>query len=1291
MTLAAWPVWPFEPNWSTTPVQGVEYLTVVAASPTGAEQRRALRFNPRRDLEYTFNIRNSERAWAENFLMNTWNARYWLPLWPEMTRLVPAKVNNQATIPVPKASLREYKVGGPIALVELGNRRKAEVVEIASVQEDSVTLVSAPKNTYEGTVMVAPALVAYLSPDGSENIQFTRVSDSVLTADVRLYYSEPGAVDNVYTIKNGPLIMDGLIVNSYKNALGRGGYFHEASGTSEGQFIFIHAALMASTVLSGGNLLETVASAWYRRLVYRMLDAMGDGSATGPILRQPIPQTADTLCELHWLFAARGDVSSRNIVYAFEADVSDDGKIRIPESARGATTYNVWKIFPATSELLYQSIQSPSYDIANPQKPTQTTIAMADDGPHPYWEVEQFDTAITIPAKNDNGDSNAGITRWKIVYGYNNSDLIPRGAAYEAFPDWSMVKPGYVACAPDTFRWFDAAMDDVKPFDVRQGNADKWSRLQAAMKRTCVRGQAIDDLRTILRPLPGFDAIPVNGDPDGMYCYSSDPFADPPTVAGANFGWTGYDLWARDDSGNIIADLPKGYNTLTQYQIGRGFDDTWRTKQTYQDPDWYLYLEIAVNRSLQNGEMVLMYVSATQQYDRNQRWLADLSKIPGFSTNGVMTGIYIPLESFRLRASDDIGAPVNGNPMQAGQTFQAYGLSFEVSEAISVVVGKMRPVSGPSRAWVDANQAQALLGSKMPFFPGSLPFAINADTKLQQFVGWNGSPFQGYQQPDLWVALQEDAEIVHSGLVLERDVAIPANDGSLTFPISATDVEGNPKPKAAILCEQQTLFLSHAQQQYKADGGPFGPFAHTFVLNTPARKSLSSPPPTPHTWVYTNDDPNTRWVGYQARPVESLALLALKTADKPGWATVRDLALNLCSNFLSWLNTAWPSSGNTILTDFPDPRYSGPQANYDEPHAAALFLRACLWLKQAAKILNQKRYRLVETESNRLLEDGNTRHTENFIDLPYLDSLMTRLWEYMERIWAYNQGTSMAGTWSDDPASEDWYGFWHGEVIITLCQILKNEDSIPEGIDLTLCRKRLMDTYKWLRETGVRDSQWVGSGDYTSWNGYPVFPFKHGESTDNTRQINRLMAQLDTTFGPVVFAGTGDRPFNIQQLMFTLKGPQDYKDFDQFFRTMRGQQIPFWLSSRMTDFTLAENVATGDLKLKVADVGYADYVFPMGKLLDIVVHYRTGDSDAFHVTGAYKAEQGFEVITVQEPFLRDVAVSEVLRISYLRLSRFAQDRMEYSHVTGTDGVTQVTTSFQEAPEIRKEPAAYYST
>lgn len=937
--------------------------------------------------------------------------------------------------------------------------------------------------------------VGILARDTGNKRQFFIVLDHPVNAVIS---DETAVCSIVPVVVNGPLIKSSLITNAYNNQLGRGGYFHSNSGTSEGQSVAIEGALRAARVLLAGNAYEQYAAEWFKMLGISLLNAIGTGSLRGPMLRQPFPTSADTITLLHWLFAAKGDIPGQVATYDY-VGVTDGGKITIPRT----DIYNVWMIYPTDAYLLYQSPYSPAYDASG----NEVQVRITD------WKVENGATVVTVP------DGAPTKSQWKVVFGYNRG-TIAQGEGFEAYPFWTPIADGYSACAPDTFRWFDIALTEAMTIVTDP----RWGNLRAALRKSAVRGQAITDLREVLKPLAGMPVFPASGQqPDGMYCYSNHKQAQ------SGQGGAGSNFWSRDTAGNIVGVVPSG-NLPVQTQIGRGFNDEWRETNSYQEADGYLWLTLSLSSKLESngykqdkstdivikkvasgfeltgfgktvtanvidgnlldglygtgkpfvsgaadkdgeyGHFVIqtagycqftldtadptvaaltvgqkltetlkyqveytgniyVYVSSTKNYDATKRWYADLKAIDGWVgvvdafNAGTQVDFYIPRTALKLKDADNSELP-------AGTKFENFGISIEHPGGYSTKIGWMRMVKDKT--------AEAKKGSKMPYFPGAMPFAINADTVAQQFVGWNGSPFHGYQLPDYWFILTAEADAVHPDLKLsDLTVADPAT-GVISTPIIATSTDGYPKPKAALLMEQQLYFLKHAQQRWQIDGGQFGPFAHTFVLNTPARMSLGNP--TPNTWVYTNNDPNTRWAGYQARVVESLARLTWITRFGVGWKTSRDMAGQMAADWLSWLNGFWPNLSGTIRgmpTDFPDPRISGPQTLYEEPHSPAIVLRACIWMKMSG-----------------------------YGDPAVMDALINRCWTYIESLWV-TQGP-MRYTWSPNPDAGEWFGFWHFEIITSISVMLDEGKAVrPAGITDAVLRERLRLTQQWLRETGV--------------------------------------------------------------------------------------------------------------------------------------------------------------------------------------------------------------------------------
>ena len=866
---------------------------------------------------------------------------------------------------------------------------------------------------------------------------------------------------------NGPLVLAGLITNAFHNEMGRGGYFHAYSGTSEGQSIGIEGSLLAARILATGTEEETKAASWYRQNGLNMLDAMGDGSRTGPMLRQSVPDDVNTITLLHWLFAARGDFASQTIHYNDKASPAG-GKLRIAAK----DVFNVWMIYPATSYLLYNSPYSPTYDNNAPAGDTSVRLSAAS------WTEKDGSLEITLPAGADNT-----VPSWCIVYGTQNGQIIKQGQAYEAYPDWTAIEPGYAACAPDTFRWFEYAMSLAMNNDTRSGKAADWSKLRAAMRRSAVRGQSITDLREVIKPMPQFDPIPLKGEPSGMFCWSDHPDAKPPTAEqqaqGANAEWIGYNFWTRvGGSGGTVRPgefvwTPDVINQASpagdvfngalravvpavtdgkgkrQVQIGRGFNDSWRVKTAYQDADQFMFLAISLKAQRVLNKLVgglYVYMSSTKFYDSNTRWYANVADYATLKSDGSLCYLLIPRSEFKRKDSDNSVLP-------AGTTFESFGISSDLSLGYEMTIVAMRLVGGASEAAVKADVARAVAGAPMPFFPGAMPFAINADTIKQQFVGWNGSPFHGYQLPDLWYFLNDDAQAVHPGIKPDR-LPVAAADGALSYPITATTSDNTVKTPAALLCEQQLLFLKAAADKWVADGGARGGMAHTFVLNTPARMSLGNP--TPHTWVYTNDDPNTRWAGYLLRVIESCARLAHLSRSLAAFGEANALSLQLAVDGMNFINALWPDlNGQRVTiggketmiygfpTDYDDPRKGQPQRLYEEPHSAALMLRACMWLKLSGKL----------TAAQAMI----------------CNSLGKRCWDYLELMYRRDEGDLMRFTWATKNATTDqnWFGFWHFEIVATFSYLLQNPSGIPDGVDAATMRKRLVETQSWL-EKNVR-------------------------------------------------------------------------------------------------------------------------------------------------------------------------------------------------------------------------------
>lgn len=981
------------------------------------------------------------------------------------------------------------------------SRASSIAVTVQYETRDDTALAGLDYTATSGTISFAPGEISkpvsidILVRDTSNTRQFLLVVTAVTGATIS---DSTGLCMIIPVNANGPLIMTGLITNAYNSVNGRGDYFHYNSGTSEGQFIAIEGALRAAKVMMAGDADDQYKAEWMRMLGITLINGMGSGSLNGPIIRQPFPASDNTIFLPHWLFAAKGDVPKQNGKYDYTGNVTN-GKIIIPRK----DIFNVWKIYPVDATLLYQNPYSPAYDASGNDvsvaisdwviNGNNTEITIPPGAPalmqwkvmfgynngmikqgqafeaYPFWTpipdgysacapdtFRWFELALAQYMVIDTSDFWAtprAAAKKSAIKGQNISDLRQVLKPYPGLPVFPTTgNPDGMFCysthaqaasgnggAGSNF-WSRMADGNIQG-DVPPGNLPAQTQI----------GRGFNDSwrqQTSYQDADGYLWLELSC----SQLLNSNGYKVPKTLTITIKKVTdGYELTAfgKTVTVNVIdGDLLAGmYGTGEPFVSSAADKDGTYGHFVIQTAGYCQYTlntanadvsALATNATLtetlaynvEYDGLIYVFVSSSKNYDANKRWYAELKDLAAWAdvvtkfNAGQFVDFYIPNTLFKRKDSDDAILPI-------GTGLENFGISIEHPGGYTVRIGNMRMVKDQTAA--------AKKGAKMPYFPGSMPFAINADTVNQQYVGWNGSPFHGYQLPDYWSALGPQADQLYPNLVASDLIVADPSTGVLSAPISPTDTAGYAKPKAALLMEQQLLFLKHAQQRWVIDGGDTGPFAHTFVLNTPARMALGNP--TPHTWVYTNDDPNTRWSGYQVRVVESLARLTYISRFTTGYKTATDLAATMALSWLSWLDAAWPNLNSGTIhgmpTDFPDPHTGKPVANYEEPHAPAVILRACLWLKIAKR--------------------GQTA---------LLDGIISRCWDYLESLWLTSG--PMRYTWCANPDDGEWFGFWHFEIVTTLAVMLDEAKSVrPSTITEDVIRERLRLTATWLKETGV--------------------------------------------------------------------------------------------------------------------------------------------------------------------------------------------------------------------------------
>lgn len=339
----------------------------------------------------------------------------------------------------------------------------------------------------------------------------------------------------------------------------------------------------------------------------------------------------------------------------------------------------------------------------------------------------------------------------------------------------------------------------------------------------------------------------------------------------------------------------------------------------------------------------------------------------------------------------------------------------------------------------------------LPYVPHVAPFTAN--TLRGYVIDWRGASGVGYQDPVIWAKLDNTAGL----------------DGMLQY-------------------------LEDSQAEYNSRYSLDGLFVPSYVWDRYDRGSVTGA--TPDTWTFDWVDPNTEWVGYNARVIASCAEAGDIVAVSDPTNAAR--AFEIARKFMAILHSEWTNTDHYPPTNFPETItflgrnqavevdtvctvYNGyvyrctvagttagtqpsyPTVNmhidtvtdgtaefmligysystapmygsYEEPHAVALFMRAACYL-----------------------------YKNNIAKADMLEYVQ-RGWTYLERIWAESLPyDGMNGTWSNYPQAGEYFGFWSGEIVTLLAKLLDELDSVraDAGIPVDTIKARLDTHAIWI-------------------------------------------------------------------------------------------------------------------------------------------------------------------------------------------------------------------------------------
>lgn len=225
---------------------------------------------------------------------------------------------------------------------------------------------------------------------------------------------------------------------------------------------------------------------------------------------------------------------------------------------------------------------------------------------------------------------------------------------------------------------------------------------------------------------------------------------------------------------------------------------------------------------------------------------------------------------------------------------------FDADSAYTTLFSVTFAGDGPYTARVGDCKIVYYRDDNLAYTPGVIPFSNNLDSYSQQFDGWHGMPYPGYQYPWIWSVAYDNNRL-----------------------------------------SNMVDFLYDSQQAYAAQFGVLGPGAAAYVWNRWDNLSYG----TADTFVFTHWGNGEPWAGYQPRAFlgAALAWYTLSQSDHPAPEKLKDYV----NNWLTWLVSFESANAGRSPTVFPsDALPSAPEDDFTG-HMCGLWMAGACYAAMA--------------------------------------------------------------------------------------------------------------------------------------------------------------------------------------------------------------------------------------------------------------------------------------------------------------------------------------------------------
>lgn len=214
----------------------------------------------------------------------------------------------------------------------------------------------------------------------------------------------------------------------------------------------------------------------------------------------------------------------------------------------------------------------------------------------------------------------------------------------------------------------------------------------------------------------------------------------------------------------------------------------------------------------------------------------------------------------------------------------------------------------------------------------------------------------------------------------------------------------------------------------------------------------------------------------------------------------------------------------------------------------------------------------------------------------------------------------------------------------------------------------------------VEPSDWPAVMPASIYRGHPVYDIRPDESEDLTRTLSRLLLTLDNGSAMPLTTDTANRGLAVVGHRWVDLGRAARAALRSFIYAMHGRQKAVWVPTHADDLTLIDLVSAVATTINVAYCGYTRFASAKPGRRDIRIELFDGTVLLRRITGSSELSVEIEQLAIDNVLGRQVAPSDVARISWMSLMRFDSDTQTIEHQTDSEGVASWSTAFREVPD-----------